>query len=352
MKQMRIDILSEKPSEYCNACYQHEESGITSFRKSSIRDYGKYFESNVLDSIQQDGGLDEFKMRYFDIRFSNICNFKCRTCGPDFSSQWEQEFKINWPNEHRIIEDNRKPQLLEDLKKHIQYMDTAYFAGGEPLITEEHYVLLEEMVRQGRKDIILRYNTNLSNLKFKDKDLLQLWKNFDKVYISASVDHYGKRAEYIRKGTDWDKVYDNILKVRELDYIEFSINTVVSIYNYCTMDDFYYFLINNKILTQNDIMYSLYNMVGPKHQAAHVLPRHLKDEARKKIESLMEYMRQNDFKPNQIQQLRLMCDWVDTKDRWDVHGEKFRQETVMIDKVRGDNFVETFPELKELMNGT
>jgi MoaA/NifB/PqqE/SkfB family radical SAM enzyme len=205
------------------------------------------------------------------------------------------------------------------------------------------------MVRQGRKDIILRYNTNLSNLKFKDKDLLQLWKNFDKVYISASVDHYGKRAEYIRKGTDWDKVYDNIQKVRNLDYIEFSINTVVSIYNYTTMDDFYYFLINNKILTPDDMLYSLYNMVGPKHQAAHVLPRHLKDEARVRNEKLIQYMSENNFKHSQINQLKVMCDWVDTKDTWDMHKEKFQSETKTLDSVRNESFVETFPELSELM---
>lgn len=349
MKQMRIDILSEKPSEYCNACYQHEETGISSFRQSANKEYGKYFESNVLESIQPDGGLSDFKMRYFDIRFSNICNFKCRTCGPDFSSQWEQEFKINWPNKHRIIPDNRKPELLEDLKKQIPYMDTAYFAGGEPLITEEHYILLEEMVRQGRNDIILRYNTNLSNLKFKDKDLLQLWKNFNKVYISASVDHYGKRAEYIRKGTDWDKVYDNIQKVRNLDYIEFGINTVVSAYNYYTMDDFYYFLINNNILTPKDITYSLYNMVGPKHQTAHILPKKFKVEAREKIEKLINYMTQNGFRGNQVHQLKLMCDWVDTKDSWDLHKNKFQNETEILDNVRNESFVETFPELAELM---
>ena len=35
------------------------------------------------------GRIIKFRMRYFDIRFSNICNFKCRTCGSAFSSQWE-----------------------------------------------------------------------------------------------------------------------------------------------------------------------------------------------------------------------------------------------------------------------
>lgn len=350
MNLLRTDILSERQSPYCQVCYQHEESGIRSFRQGSNKDYGKYFDTDVLESIQQDGSLSDFKMRYFDIRFSNICNMKCRTCGPDFSSQWEQEFKINWPNKYRIIQDNRKPELLEELKTHIPTMDTAYFAGGEPLITEEHYILLEEMIRQNRHDINLRYNTNLSNLKFKDKDLLELWKNFDKVSLSVSIDHYGKRAEYIRKGTNWEKELENLKKVKELDYIDFNINTVVSVFNYLTIDEFYYYLIDNGLMTPKDHSYSLYNMMSPKHLTAHILPKHLKEIAHNKHSKLYSYLYGHDYKPDQLRQVHAMTEWAESKDLWEVHKTKFQNETKIIDEVRGESFVDVFPELAELMD--
>lgn len=229
-------------------------------------------------------------------------------------------------------------------------MDTAYFAGGEPLITEEHYVLLEEMIRRNRTDIKLRYNTNLSNLKYKNKDLLDLWKNFPKIDLSVSIDHYGKRAEYIRKGTEWEKELENLKKVRELDYIDFSINTVVSIFNYYTMDEFYYYLIDNHLLNYRDSSYSLYNMMSPKHLTAHALPKKFKEEARTKISKLYGYLFEKDFRHDQLKQISAMTEWVESKDTWEVHKVKFQAETTILDNIRDEKFIEVFPELAELMD--
>ena len=30
---------------------------------------------------------------YLDFRFGNVCNFRCRTCGPMASTSWIKEFK-------------------------------------------------------------------------------------------------------------------------------------------------------------------------------------------------------------------------------------------------------------------
>ena len=35
-------------------------------------------------------------MPYIDFRFSNLCNFKCRTCGPDLSSSWYEDHNKMW----------------------------------------------------------------------------------------------------------------------------------------------------------------------------------------------------------------------------------------------------------------
>ena len=92
MKQLRLNMLAGTPSKICTYCYEHEKAGPYSFRTYSNEHFAKYFEEAVLPT-HPDGSLDEFKMRYFDIRFSNKCNFKCRTCGAEFSSLWAQEHK-------------------------------------------------------------------------------------------------------------------------------------------------------------------------------------------------------------------------------------------------------------------
>ena len=72
MKNLRMDMLNEKHHKICDFCYSHEEAGPHSFRKYSIEHFGKYFDES-LEMTHEDGHVDEMKMRYFDIRFSNIC---------------------------------------------------------------------------------------------------------------------------------------------------------------------------------------------------------------------------------------------------------------------------------------
>ena len=86
MKQLRLDMLNERKNDICSFCYKHEEAGPYSFRNYSKEQFAKHFDS-IVPTTQEDGTVEDFKMRYFDIRFSNICNFKCRTCGSEFSSQ-------------------------------------------------------------------------------------------------------------------------------------------------------------------------------------------------------------------------------------------------------------------------
>lgn len=346
MKKLRIDMLNNTLSEQCSVCHQHEANGIGSTRQNSNVDFNKHFDEAVLGNIEHDGTLKQFKMRHFDIRFSNICNFKCRTCSPEFSSKWEQEFTKLWPGTPNFNRTNRGTALIQELIQHVPYLDIAYFAGGEPLVTEEHYILLEEMIRQNRTDIAIRYSTNLSNLKFKDKNLIELWKYFPSIYLAVSLDHCGPRAEYIRSGTNWETELENIRTVRKIQSIKFSINTVVSIYNYPTLDEFYYHLIDNDILKSTDMEYPLYNMVGPAHLTAQALPKPLKDIGRDRMTKLASYLKEYKYNPRQVDQINDSIKWVNANDTWEVHSEKFRNETKLIDNVRGEDFVTTFPEFK------
>ena len=222
MKGLRLDMLNERKHEICNFCYAHEDAGPHSFRRYSIEHFGKYFDESMA-MTHEDGAVDEMRMRYFDIRFSNICNFKCRSCGSEFSSQWALEDKKTWNPDGPIIMhvDNEEGGILQEILEQVEYIDIAYFAGGEPSITPEHYVILEELIRLGKTDTVLRYNTNASTVSYKDKDIFDLWKHFDKVELSCSIDHFGQRAEMMRHGTDWGRVERNLKTFRSLDYVSF-----------------------------------------------------------------------------------------------------------------------------------
>ena len=55
----------------------------------------------------------------------------------------------------------RTIKFWEQLYEQIPHMKQLYFAGGESTIIEEHYTLLEEVVKSGyAPGIELRYNSN------------------------------------------------------------------------------------------------------------------------------------------------------------------------------------------------
>jgi len=351
MKELRLDMLNERKNKICDFCYKHEEAGPYSFRNYSKEQFSKHFD-DIVPTTKEDGTVEDFKMRYFDIRFSNICNFKCRTCGSEFSSQWGLEMNKNFDPKHPILihADDEKGDLLKEVLTHVEHIDLAYFAGGEPLITDEHYTILEEMIRLGRTDITLRYNTNASNVRYKNHDVLDLWKHFKKIELSCSVDHFGERAEYMRKGTDWGKVESNLLTFRDLDYVVFQMNTVFSIYNYLTLGDFYNYLQSKNIIRENDWYHSLYLAVHPNYYCAKSLPKLLKVEAEKKAR---EWRDANiNMKTCLTNHVLDAINFANERDTWAETKDKFFQHTRSIDRIRDESFWKTFPELNRLQDLT
>ena len=361
MKQLRLDMLNGVKNPDCEACYFHEEHQPVnkSFRQTANEEYGRHFDE-ALAYTNSDGSLNDFKMRYYDFRFSNICNFKCRTCGQEFSSQWEQENirnKVSWAKE---FPKNTNTEFLQDVIDQIPNLEVAYFAGGEPLITDEHYILLEEMIKQNRTDVRLRYNTNFSNLKFKNKDLLGLWKYFKhKIDIYASIDHYGERAEYIRHGTDWGLIEQNIRALRQHDFIKMTMNTVFSIFNFFTMDQFYQYLMTNNLYTNRDLAASVYCMSTPHHLSCHSMPEDLKHIGNESLDRAIDLLRANKFPNPHINGLVQARSWALSHDTWldkDRYGYtnkvRFRMEIERLDKIRGEKFENVFPELMPLMERT
>jgi hypothetical protein len=351
MKQLRLDMLNERVNPACVACHSHEAGGVRSSRNQYADRFNKDFDE-VIANTKEDGHLDNFKMRYFDIRFSNICNFKCRTCNAEYSTQWEQEDIKRKLSYAKIYPKNNSPRLLGEIMEHIPHMEYAYFAGGEPLITEEHYVMLEEMIKQGRTDIALVYNSNASNLKFKSKDIIQLWSQFKKpVEFWASIDHVGERAEYIRAGTNWGEIETNLLILKSLPNLNLSLNTVSSVFNHVTLKEFYTYLIDKKIYEPPPgWSCSLYPLTHPEHFSAQILPTNLKQQARVKINELLQYMNSKGFTPFQENIIQNTANWTESADRWEIYKDVFRSYVLELDKVRGEDFVKVFPELASLMD--
>ena len=137
------------------------------------------------------------------------------------------------PNHAKIMKVGRSSNdIWEQMLEQFDHVEQFYFAGGEPIIMEEHYRILKELDRRKMYHVRLIYNTNFTRLKFKDMDVLELWNKFDSVSIGASLDAEGDRGEYMRKGTVWKDVVANRKRMLEVcPQVDFYISSTVGLIN-------------------------------------------------------------------------------------------------------------------------
>ena len=95
---------------------------------------------------------------------------------------------------------------MEEFDPMLEHIEQIYWAGGEPIMMDEHWAIMNRLVEMGKTDIRIFYNTNFTTLKYKKHNVLDLWKNFDHISVGASLDAEGVRGEYQRKGTVWADV--------------------------------------------------------------------------------------------------------------------------------------------------
>ena len=181
-----------------------------------------------------DTGYTTIKPVSWDYRFSNLCNFKCRTCGDMLSSAWESEQrqhsmidwsnpKNNWmhPEVKQQIEKFQDSQIETEFSQAVEEhrVEEIYWVGGEPLMYEQHWRYMERIIELGDGPrVYARYNTNLSRVDYRGinlyTDILSRLRDWQ---ICASIDGTGAIGEYIRTGLDytqWLKNFRSGLKIQ------------------------------------------------------------------------------------------------------------------------------------------
>ena len=360
MKNLRMNMINGIRHEVCSGCHKIEDSGTGtySFRNTANEKYKKHA-PRVLRRTTKDGHLADFKMRYFDIRLSHVCNMKCRTCNSGYSSLWEAEDKKQGINITFDMMHDRNPTTFDEILEHVPYMEECYCAGGEPMVDDYHYYLLEALIEKGRTDVRLSYNTNLSKLKFKKYNVLELWEQFDHpVNVYSSIDHCEERAEYIRNGTKWNDIETNIKRLLLEPNVNLQISSTVSMLNYVTLEQFFKKMLTTGLMPGGD--WQLNPVSNPEWISVFNLPQEMKDAGRQGINNIIEYLTSKDklvrtYKKRNynfehtINNIKSFPDLVDSSgvDFNDVRPE-FVCETRRLDQLRKETFVEVFPELRTM----
>lgn len=350
MKSLRTDMLNEKENPACARCYEQEKSGFFSGRRSANKHHGHNI--NLVASTKSDGSLDQFKMTYWDIRFSNLCNLKCRTCGPSFSSLWHgDQTKIagpEWGKNNAVLHyaGRTETDIWEQLVPHLDHVEHIYFAGGEPLLMEEHYQILDELVRRERFDVRLVYNTNFTHTDLKGQSVFEYWKKFNSVAVGASLDAAGARGEYIRKGTNWDTVVRNRQQMLEIcPNVDFYISPTLSILNAWHVPDFHQDWVDRGFIRPQDLNVNI--LQDAAHYRIDIATQDYKKAIEEKYISHLEWLRPLDKLNRATVGFESAITFMNSTDNTDLI-QTFWRKTNELDSIRKENILDVIPELKAL----
>jgi sulfatase maturation enzyme AslB (radical SAM superfamily) len=348
MRQMRRNMLTDLPCKECSDCYEQESFGFASMRNNSNKNFGQHIAD--VDSTRADGSLPDFKLHYWDVRFSNICQLKCRSCGSIFSSRWYDDDVKLWGKELRPrvqFAGRHEEDVWEQMQEHVPHLDQIYFAGGEPLIMEEHNRILKLLIEKGNTNVGLVYNTNLNELRFKRESVLELWKHFPNVCVAASLDDMGDRAEIIRSGTNWLQVEQNIRDLkRECPHIDFMISPTLSAMNIWNFVAFHRYMVDQGFIEAKD--FNLNILQGPEAYRIDILPADIKLKFKKEFEQHIRWLEPLDTIERAVGGFKGAIEFMMATDNSHLLP-KFWTLVESLDGVRNEKLINAVPELEQLV---
>ena len=373
----RKQMLNNKKPYQCKVCWMREEAGVTSHRHHNTsmfindfeklengKEHFKVLYENINSTINNE--KMKYQPQYYDIKFGNLCNLKCRMCDPHSSSQINKEAKDNTDLYHQELyphkpQDDSKFLWFKDKDNDFwqefnDYTDNVYkfkFTGGEPLLINEVIQFLKKLVKENKaKDIMLHLITNAT--KINEELLVDTLLKFRTLKINVSVDGVYDHYEYIRYPGKWKKLDYNMRLLRKYDVIhnadkkindhskvQVSISPVLQMYNLFNMIDIYKYaeLIGSVILDTNFV-----------ETPANLAPRNLTSEMKSIV---IDYYSKHILElkhPEHIEQInRFMTYLSNTGMNNETALKRFATYTKTIDKIRNQSFKKSCPKEYDLL---
>lgn len=323
--QLREKFNKGELDKRCAVCLNIEAAGGKSIRQETFE---RFPDVDVSKST---------KPIYFDIRFSNVCNYRCRTCWHGASSRWFEEAKVLKTN-------NGEKAIIHNIKDYENFItkcgdallqaEEIYFAGGEPLATEEHYLLLDWLVKNNATNMRLRYNTNFSMLSFKGRQVVDYWESFASVELLISLDASEKLGEYIRKEMNWETILSNRKKIRGLTHVQVKIAPTISVFNMMHLPDLYKQCLANGFIDQDGVYINILDR--PIHYNIQVFPTEIKDQITSKYQAFFQWM-MDEAIPLKVQDQFKECLTYMLADEKSRYWPKFISETKLLDEMRNES---------------
>lgn len=344
IKQIRRQMLQGQPVTGCGRCYSKEKLMRDSLRNSINRDFAH--RADLIDSTDSDGTLHSETLLYWDIRYNNLCNFSCRSCGPLQSSSWAAIHNALYPDHKQkqwlLQAGSDSDHVFAQITEHLHSVEKIYFAGGEPLMIENFYRILQMLDRAGRHDVQLCYNTNLSRLALKGQSILDLWSKFSRVSVGASLDAMDARAEYLRTGTVWSDIVANRRSIlKHCPHVDFYVSATTGLINALHVADFHQSWVDQGLISAEDFNIQL--LFQPTHMSVRNAPERLRQQIFDRYTQHINWLRPRDQSGRAVSGFRSVLEMCKQPDIY--NADLFWQEITRLDQYHGTDLFSVFPEL-------
>ena len=327
MEDIRKKMLNNEFVPGCLRCWNEEENGKKSLRQ-------RYNQHNKLgwETI----ATDTPKIEWLEIAISNDCNLACRMCDSRYSHKlYDEEVEYN----NRPYSKTRKTKMpIESVFPHVPNLKHLKITGGEPLITPDHWRLLDYIIETGHANhIYLNYSTNCT--VYPKQHIVDRWQEFEYIELALSLDSVvAQENEYLRYGTKQEEVFKNIERFVELQN---ELNLHVIARPTVTILNVYHLPETLEYLNSMNIRHNATHLDHPSHLSVTVLPDTFKEMISKKFE---DYNYKSDITRKSCEYIK---NYMNSSDN-SLMLHEFFKHTNFLDRKRFQSFKETYPYFDSL----
>lgn len=330
-RKARLQSLDGEIPHACRKCFETEERGFHSKRLEEQKNYPDFTIDRAREITDETGRIEDPQFEFVELRLGNTCNVQCRTCNPASSSKWKRdhaalEKQFDFVTSYGDLGGFRWPEREEfwnQLYDRTRDVKTFYINGGEPMLIKQHLKFLRRLLDDNRTDVTLWYNINMTLMS---EDVIDLWKNFSRVKVSASIDDLGERNYYIRYPSDWNTVIQNLDRLQKEDWIDLDVTQTVSFMNYCKLGDFYQYMNNRGLFVHHNLV------TDPSFLSPSVLPREIVKKA--SINKMPVHLQEQ------------LAEWAG-QEQDQIGWIRAKKYTRAVDQQRGQNITHYLDEFKE-----
>lgn len=370
-QQRKLMLEGVRPPE-CVYCWNIEDTPGEHYSDRFIKSSDDWAWP-YLDEVKKRDWQDDIKPTYVEVMFDNTCNLSCSYCLAEVSSSIYGEMEKHGPysvraSDHRMIQGPLKrysqeenPYIkafwkwLPELKNDLEVLRVT---GGEPLLAKETNELLEVLQKIDFKKLSLSINTNLclpdkilDTFIEKSKNILKTKKikSFD---LFVSVDTYGKQAEYIRKGLDYDLFIKNVKRFCE----ELPNGRVIIMCTYNVLSIVGFKKLLEEVLelkkSYGNLVLDLSYLRDPEYLKASMSCSNLKSIAEDDLHWMKQHQTDDGdgYSSHEVNKFARIVNWMkdssNKKEMSNIRGDFFSFINEF-DKRYNSSFLETFPEMKE-----